>query len=156
MGSIDADSRYVDVSDAYLKRLGYTRKELIGRRPQEHMTPESARRMSEEYVPRFLRSGVLTDVPLDRIAKDGEVVKFLVNAIAERDADGRILRSIAVHTEQVEPARLERHFRALYRQAPAMLNTTGLDQHIEAVSDYWLEKLEYSREEVIGNRSPSS
>ncbi|NIR91697.1 MAG: PAS domain S-box protein [Gammaproteobacteria bacterium] len=150
MGSIDADGRYVDASDAYLKRLGYTREEIIGRRPQEHMTAEAARRMSEEYLPRFLRTGVLTDVPMDRIAKNGEVVEFMMSAIAERDAEGNFSRSIAVFTEQTQAARIERHYRDVYRQTPAMLHTTGLDARIEAVSDYWLEKLGYPRDEVVG------
>ena len=150
IGLIDAEGRYVDASDAYLERLGYTREELIGRRPQEHMTPEASRRMSEEYLPRFLRTGVLANVPMDRIAKDGEVVEFMMNAIAERDADGNLMRSIAVFSEQVEPARVERHYREVYRQTPAMFHTTGLDKRIEAVSDYWLEKMGYDRQEVIG------
>ena len=150
IASIDANGRYVDMSDSYLKRLGYAREELVGRRPQEHMTEAAARRMTEEYLPRFLRSGVLTDVPLNRIAKDGEVVEFLASAVAERDSDGNILQSISVFTEQLEPARIERHYREVYRQTPAMLHTTGLDGRVEAVSDHWLEKLGYDRDEVVG------
>lgn len=151
IASIDANGRFVDMSDAYLKRLGYTREELVGHRPQEHMSPESARQMTEEHLPRFQRAGALSSVPMDRIAKNGEVVQFLMNAIAERDDEGRILRSISVFTEQVEPARIERHHRDLYRNTPAMLHTTGLDARVEAVSDHWLDKLGYERDEVLGN-----
>ena len=150
MASIDAEGRYVDMSEAYLARLGFTRDELVGRRPQEHMTPEAARRMTEEHFPQFLRSGVLRDVPMDRMTKDGEVVEFLMNAIAERDADGGMARSIAVFVEQIEPARVDRHRREAYRHTPAMLHTTSLDARVEAVSDYWLDKLGYSRDEVLG------
>lgn len=150
IASIDARGRYVDMSDAYLKRLGYSREELVGRHPQEHMTPEAARRMSEEYLPRFLRTGRLTNIPMSRMAKDGEVVEFLVSAVAERDTDGKFLRSISVFTEHLEPARIEHHYREVYRQTPAMLHSTGLDGRIEAVSEYWLEKLGYDRDEVVG------
>ena len=151
IASIDADGRYVDMSDAYLKRLGFTREELMGRRPQEHMSAEAARQMSEEHLPRFMSAGSLSDVPMNRMSKDGEVVHFLMNAIAERDDDGNIRRSIAVFTEQIEPARIQRHHRELYRQTPAMLHTTGLDARVEAVSDFWLEKLGYERHEVVGS-----
>lgn len=148
--SVDVEGRYLDVSDAFLDRLGCTREELVGHHPREHMTPEAARRLTEEYLPRFWRTGTLVNVPTDRVTKDGEVVEFLVNAIAERDAEGHIVRSITVFTEQVEPARIERHYRELYQQTPAMLHTTGLDGRIEAVSDYWLEKMGYARAEVVG------
>ena len=151
IASIDANGRFVDMSDAYLRRLGYTREELVGHRPQEHMSPESARQMTEEHLPRFQRAGALSSVPMDRIAKSGEVVQFLMSAIAERDDEGRILRSISVFTEQVEPARIERHHRDLYRKTPAMLHTTGLDARVEAVSDHWLDKLGYERAEVLGS-----
>jgi len=150
LASIDVEGRYIDLSDAFLRRLGYRREELVGRAPQEHMTPKSARSRTEDYLPRFLRTGRLVDVPVDRIAKDGEVVEFLMNAIAERDAGGRIVRGVAAFTERVDHARVERHYREVYRQTPAMLHTTGLDGCLEAVSDYWLEKLGYDRDEVVG------
>lgn len=150
LASIDVEGRYVDLSDAFLDRLGYRRDELIGRRPQDHMTPASARRFTEEYLPRFLRTGRFTNVPMDRIAKNGEVIDFVVSAIAERDEAGNVVRSIAVFTEQLAHARVERRYQQLYRQTPAMLHTTGLDGCVEAVSDYWLEKMGYRREEVIG------
>ena len=31
-----------------------------------------------------------------------------------------------------------------------MLHTTGLDGRVEAVSDYWLDKMGYQRDEVVG------
>ena len=98
--SIDPDGRYVDFSDAYLRRLGYTGEELIGLRPQDHMSPESTQRMSEEYLPLFMQSGSLTNVPMERNTKGGEVVEFLMSAVAERDTEGNLVRSIAVFTEQ--------------------------------------------------------
>lgn len=150
LSSINVDGRYVDLSDAFLARLGYTREELIGERPQDHMTSECARRVTEDYLPRFLKTGKLSNVPMDRVTKDGEVVEFLMDAIAERDSDGKILRSISVSTELIDRARTERRYQLLYKQTPAMLHTTGLDGCMEAVSDYWLEKMGYPREEVLG------
>ena len=37
--SIGEDGRYLDVNDALLTRLGYTREELLGRRPAEWSIP---------------------------------------------------------------------------------------------------------------------
>lgn len=150
LSSIDIEGRYVDFSDAFLTRLGYAREELIGERPQDHMTAECARRLSEDYLPRFLKTGRLSNVPMDRLTKDGEVVDLIMDAIAERDSDGQIIRSISVSTEQVDHARVERRYQLLYKQTPAMLHTTGLDGCVEAVSDYWLDQLGYHRDEVVG------
>lgn len=150
LSSIDTDGRYVDLSDAYLARLGYAREELIGERPQDHMTAECADRMSEDYLPRFLKTGRLSNVPMDRFTKDGDVVYLIMDAIAERDSDGQIIRSISVSMEHADHARVERHYRLLYKQTSALLYTIGLDGCVEAVSDYWLNQLGYRREEVVG------
>ncbi len=150
LSSIDTDGRYVDLSDAFLARLGYAREELIGERSHDHMSADCARRMSEDYLPRFLKTGRLSQVPMDRIAKDGEVIDLIMDAIAERGSDGEIIRSVSVSVEQVDHARVERRYQLQYKQTPAMLHTTGLDGCVEAVSDYWLEKLGYRRDEVVG------
>src|SRR5690606_41879992 len=49
-----------------------------------------------------------------------------------------------------QQARLEAHYRELYRQTPAMLHTVDAEGRIVHVSDRWLAKLGYRREEVLG------
>ena len=44
-------------------------------------------------------------------------------------------------------------FKELYRSTPAMLHSIGRDGCIVDVSDYWLDKLGYSRDEVVGRMS---
>jgi PAS domain S-box-containing protein len=46
----------------------------------------------------------------------------------------------------------EERFRALYNKTPAMLHSIDRDGRLIQVSDYWLEALGYSREEVLGRR----
>ena len=38
--SIGADGAYVDVNDALLERLGYSREQMIGRRPIDFVTAD--------------------------------------------------------------------------------------------------------------------
>ena len=46
----------------------------------------------------------------------------------------------------------EVRYRRLYEQTPAMLHSIDSQARIVAVSNYWLEKLGYSRDEVIGRK----
>ena len=55
-------------------------------------------------------------------------------------------------------AELERHiqderYRALYNNTPVMLHSIDPEGRIVNVSDFWLEKFGYTREEVIGRKS---
>ena len=45
------------------------------------------------------------------------------------------------------------HFEALHRRTPAMMHTVDANRRIMSVSDYWLDRLGYSREEVVGRNS---
>ncbi|MBN1238947.1 MAG: sigma 54-interacting transcriptional regulator [Gammaproteobacteria bacterium] len=148
--SLDEEGYFLDASDAWLKRFGYTREDLQQKRPQDLGSPESARRVNEEYLPLLRRTGRLDSVPFDITTKSGEHVECLASAIVERGAEGDYLRTVAVYTEVRQQARLEAHYRELYRSTPAMLYTVDSQGRVVHVSDRWLAKLGYRREEVLG------
>src|SRR5690606_31955991 len=148
--SLDEDGYFLDASDAWLKRFGYTREDLHEKRPQDIGSPESARRVTEEYLPLLRRTGRLESMPFDITTKSGERVDCLASAIVERGIEGDYLRTVAVYTEVRQQARLEDHYRELYRSTPAMLYSVDASGRIVHVSDRWLAKLGYRREEVLG------
>jgi PAS domain S-box-containing protein len=148
--SLNEDGFFVDASDAWLRRLGYTREEIHSLRPQDLAGPEAARRIVEEYLPLLRRTGRLENMPVDIATRTGERVDCLASAIVERGDEGDYLRTVAVYTEVGEKARLEQHYRDLYRSTPAMLHTVDRRGRIVHVSDRWLHKLGYERDEVIG------
>jgi PAS domain S-box-containing protein len=148
--SLNEDGYFLDASDAWLRRFGYTRDEMVALRPQDIGSPESAKRIEEEYLPLLRRTGRLVNVPVDLATKRGERVDCLANAIVERGDEGDYLRTVAVYTEVGQQARLEQHYRDLYRATPAMLHTVDASGRIVHVSNHWLTKLGYRRDEVIG------
>jgi PAS domain S-box-containing protein len=148
--SIGEDGVYLDVNDAFLKRLGYQREEMVGRRPIDFVTPESARRIEEEFVPALRRTGKLENKPTGFISKSGEIVDCLTNSLVEYDPAGAFVRTIAMHAEVSDQARANFKYRELYRMTPAMLHTVDGDGNIVTVTEHWLSKLGYTREEVLG------
>jgi PAS domain S-box-containing protein len=149
--SLNEDGFFLDASDAWLVRFGYERSEIATLRPQDVSSPESARRIVEDYMPMLRRVGCLTDVPVELVTKDGETVACLANAIVEREQDsGDYVRTVAVYTELGTELSIEQHYRDLYKDTPAMLHTVDSAGRVVYVSDRWLSKLGYRREEVIG------
>lgn len=148
--SIGSDGHYLDVNDAFLARLGYTREEMIGRRPAEFVTTESAQRIEKEFMPTLRRTGRLENKPIAFVSKSGEVVDCMTNSRVEHDPDGHFIRTIAMYTEAADQARADWKYRQLYRATPAMLHTVNADGNIVTVTDHWLQKMGYMREEVVG------
>jgi PAS domain S-box-containing protein len=148
--SLNEDGYFLDASNAWLKRFGYTREEITAIRPQDLGSSESGRKIVEEYLPVLRRTGRLEAVPIDLSTKQGERVDCLASAIVERGAEGDYLRTVVVYTEVGQQARIEQHYRELYRATPAMLHTVDSRGRIVHVSDRWLQNLGYRREEVLG------
>lgn len=147
---LDGDGRILDVSDEWLRRFDYRREDVIGQRPQDFSPPDVARRIEAEYLPLLRRTGELESVPVDIVTRAGEHVECLARAVVEHDADGEFLRTLTVYAELGEHARLERQYRDLYRSTPALLHTVDSQGRILHVSDRWLKKLGYTRDEVLG------
>lgn len=148
--SIGEDGSYLDVNDAFLERLGYERNDMVGHRPSEFVTSESAQRIEREFLPALRRTGKLENKPIGFLAKSGELVECMTNSLVEYDPEGAFLRTVATYSEIADQARADFKYRELYRSTPAMLHTVDSDGNIVAVTDHWLQKLGYRREEVVG------
>lgn len=102
--SIGEDGRYLDVNDAFIDRVGYSREEMIGKRPTDFVTAESAKRIEVEFLPLLRRSGKLENKPITLLTKTGEMVSCLANSLVEHDPDGAFIRTVALYTELAENA----------------------------------------------------
>ncbi len=147
---LDKDGYFLDASDGWLERFGYSRDEIRELRPQDLGSAESARRIEEEYLPLLRRTGRLENVVIDLATTQGARIDCIASAVTERGEHDSEIRTVAVYTEITREARLEQHYRDLYRATPALLHTVDGHGRIMHVSNHWLAKLGYRREEVIG------
>lgn len=148
--SLSEAGEILDASDAWLTRFECDRESMVGLTPSTMATPETARAIAEEYRPLLRRTGRLENVPVDLNTASGEVVHCVTSALVERGPEGDYLRTVAIYTEVAEVAAIQSHYRRLYRATPAMLHTVDREGRLIHVSDRWLAKLGYEREEVIG------
>jgi len=148
--SIGENGAFLDVNDALLERLGYARDDMVGRRPTEFVSADSAERIEKEFLPVLRRTGKLENKPIAFVSASGEAVECMVNSLVEYDPDGAFVRTVALYTEIGDQARANFKYRELYRSTPAMLHTVDGDGNIVTATDHWLQKLGYRREEVVG------
>ena len=109
--SIDVGGRIVAVSDHWLEVLGYQRDEVIGRKSVEFLTEESKRYAETVTLPEFWKTLCARDIPYQLVKKNGEIIDVLLSSIGERDADGKICRTLAVLEDVTERNRMEEALR---------------------------------------------
>ncbi len=102
--------------------------------------------------------GVTFDEEFEIVPSNGEPARW-VHAIAqlEVDQEGMPTKAVGViediteqHGYQVAMEKSEEYFRLLYEQAPVPYQSLNENGEIVEVNKAWLERLGYTREEVIG------
>lgn len=151
--------RFVFVSQAVERMLGYSSDDVIGRSLQELMTPESYARLYGPFVERIAAfkagdEGVRTrTVEIEQPCRDGRVLDTEVTTTLRTDADGRITHLQGVTRDITARKRAEADLRKLWlavEQSPNSIVITNTDADIEYVNQRFTEITGYSREEALG------
>ncbi len=148
--SLDADRCIVSVSDRWLDLLGYEREAVIGRPITEFMPPELADTLRRDWE-RLLAEGVVHDRPYRFLTSSGGLVDVLLSARVARDADGRVLRTMAVLVDVTERRHSERRFTQAFELAPVPMLVMAMDDHrILSANQAFLTCIGRPAEAVLG------
>jgi len=109
--SIDTEGHLLSVSDYWVEIMGYGREEVIGKPLTVFLTQVSQIYAKREVFPQFFQTGFCKDVAYQFVKKNGQVIDVLLSGIADRDASGRIQRSLAVSIDVTERKRAEEALR---------------------------------------------
>jgi two-component system, NtrC family, sensor kinase len=90
------DERYIYVSPAVERILGYTDQEALALRPADVLTPESYEKQKHEMLKDFENGIPHRTLQLEAFHKDGHVIPVEVNAQLVNDKEGQPLEIIGV------------------------------------------------------------
>jgi PAS domain S-box-containing protein len=105
--SLDRDGRIEQVSNTWLRLLGYGAEEVIGRPLINFMTESSARQMRQTDWPELIASDALDPREYRIVTKDGVFLDVVAAATVERDDEGRFLHVLGGLTNITERKRAE-------------------------------------------------
>jgi PAS domain S-box-containing protein len=105
--SIDTDGRLISVSDYWADVLGYDRTEVTGKKLTDFMTEDSRRYAEEKVLPEFFKTGSCKEVSYRFVRKNGQQIDILLSAIADRNAEGVMTRTLAVSIDVTERKKAE-------------------------------------------------
>jgi two-component system cell cycle sensor histidine kinase/response regulator CckA len=149
----DLGWRFVEVNRRACEMLGYDHDELLSMAPRDLV-------LAEDMVGGVLRNEELqagaTLVHERRLrCRDGSFIDVEVSA--KRIGETHIQAIVRDITERKRTeARLragEERFRELYNKTPAIMHSVDLNDLLLSVSDAWLVRFGYTRQEVLGRSS---
>jgi len=157
--SINRVGEIISVSDFWLKKLGYTRDEVIGKKSTAFLTEESKKYANEVVLPAFFESGTCIDVSYQWIKKDGAIMDVLLSSTSEKNEKNEIVRSLAILVDVTEKLRVEKQlqesekkYRAIFNSLTDIYFRTDANGMIEIISPVVEKIMGYKPEDVIGKK----
>lgn len=133
--TVDADGRLVTVTDRWLQKLGYARREVIGKPVTEFYAPEHRAYWEGERLRKLINRGDFDNVERQMLTRDGRVLDIVMSAIAHRDEQGRVNRLLVASKDVTERNRAEKELRA------TLAENARLRQELERERDYLREEV---------------
>jgi PAS domain S-box-containing protein len=131
--SSDKQGRVTVASGYWLKNLGYSRDNVIGR-PLTAFLSDESRRLFKECEQRFQETGEVKNLELDFVRSNGEIRVICLSASAKYGADGSFVNSQCVLEDITE----RRHAEATIRKSEARLNEA---QRIHQVGSWEIDSV---------------
>jgi PAS domain S-box-containing protein len=150
------DLPIVYASPSFEALTGYCARDVIGKNCR-FLQGEETQQIGLKDIRQAIASGTGCKVLLRNYRKSGQPFWNEVTLSPLTDAAGRVTHyvgtqiDISHYLENFKALQeSESRYRHLYEETPAMLHSVDLDGNIVSVSHYWLEKLGYQRQAVIG------
>jgi len=151
--SLDASGNFLDVNKEWLRVLGYSKEEVIGRFFADFVAPEYLEHFADNF-PRFKAGGATRKTEFEMIRKDGSRITVSYDGNIEYDEEGRFRRTHCIMHDITERKQAEEELRlhsVIMKNVNEGIYLIGLDDGIIKYANPEFEKMfGYDPGEMIG------
>src|SRR5210317_365455 len=141
--SMDNRGRLLNVSQAWLDILGYDRAEVIGKDFFAFVVGDNLEQIRAKHFQTLEKLGQIKDINYQLLCADDSIIEVAITEVARRDAEGRLIESLAVLNDlTIHRAAEERIERLAYFDTLTGLPNRSLmnDRIVQAVAQARREK----------------
>ena len=120
--SLSPDGLFVQINEIGLSWLGLAREEVVGRLGLQDFLTAEGKALFQQTFPKLKAEGVVGDLALDLISRDGELRHVSVSATAIMDDEGNFLMSRSVMYDVTELTIARNTLQRLMREQDIMLD----------------------------------
>ncbi len=146
----------VNVSDFWLKKMGYERKDVIGRSSSEFLTQESKKYAENAALPDFFNKGIIENVPYQFVKKDKTIIDVLLSASSILDEHGVFICSLAIIVDVTEKMLAEKALRESENKLRSTLDATPFPVAVVDLRDNQIIYWSSSAFELFGHTAPTT
>ncbi|WP_405238292.1 sigma 54-interacting transcriptional regulator [Lentisalinibacter orientalis] len=132
---VDAEGRITQVSDHWLKTMGYRAEEVLGRSILDFLSESYRSELGGGRLQRLISEGNVSGRDRQMVTRDGRVIDTIMSSVSERDAKGRVVQLLVASTDVTERNRAERALRE------TLAENARLREELERERDYLREEV---------------
>ncbi|MYJ94678.1 MAG: PAS domain S-box protein, partial [Proteobacteria bacterium] len=136
MHTVDSEGHIVHTSDRWLSKMGYRRREVLGRNITEFLAADSM--LDRQEVIDIIAQGDLDNAPRNYVTRSGDIIEALVSSRVDRGADGRVRRMHVAMKDMTAQNEAEHRLRAAFEE------NARLREELQRERDYLREEVQVS------------
>ena len=136
MHTVDSEGHIVHTSDRWLSKMGYRRREVLGRNITEFLAADSM--LDRQEVIDIIAQGDLDNEPRNYVTRSGDIIEALVSSRVERGADGRVRQMHVAMKDMTAQNEAEHRLRAAFEE------NARLREELQRERDYLREEVQVS------------
>ena len=136
MHTVDSEGHIVHASDRWLSKMGYRRREVLGRNIIEFLAADSM--LDRQEVIDIIAQGDLDNEPRNYVTRSGGIIEALVSSRVERGADGRVRQMHVAMKDMTAQNEAEHRLRAAFEE------NARLREELQRERDYLREEVQVS------------
>jgi PAS domain S-box-containing protein len=121
--SNDTNGTIIECNNTVLDKLGYTKREIIGKHMTKFMTKESADSFKKDF-PKLLKTGKILGVERQLVAKDREIIDVIIDVTVEYDEHGKPIKTRGTFKDITERKLVENAMREREQIMKAILSAS--------------------------------
>jgi PAS domain S-box-containing protein len=154
--SLDEDGHILEVNEAWLNALGYSRQEVIGKWFGDLLPPAYLERFRVNF-PKFKEAGEIHWAEYEMLKKDGSTISVAFDGRIGRDQWGRFTQTHCIMHDITELKKRDKKLREEKEKAERYLDVASVmimalnsKGEVTLINRYGEQILGFSRDEIIG------
>ncbi|WP_319575913.1 PAS domain S-box protein [uncultured Desulfobacter sp.] len=140
--SLDENGCFKEVNQTWLKTMGYTREEVLGKNFNEFLVPEWKNHFKENF-PRFKAVGEILGVEFEMVKKNGDAILVSFHGKIAKNETGGFKQTHCIFQDITSIRQAEASSNRLKERLESLWNITKIaDSDIQTISDHVLEEVQ--------------